>query len=485
MSFPQSQQIRAPRSWKRRFARWLVVTLLSGVLTVVLWNVVAREWSRRAGNRELAAALVATDADDPDWRWEALNAKRPRPPEDKNGAPLVPRIKKLSHAEWGKELAKEEWKPLLDVPPNVRFAPRVIARVRGELAASAEAVALARTFTGYPTGHRDIDLKPAVYNTLLPDAQDTRHVADLLRWDVVLAVEDGDTRRAADDLLAMLNASRSLGDEPFLICQLVRIAARVITIRSAEWLLAQAGRPPDLVPFQTALAADAEEPLLLYGVRGERAGFDRLLENLDTGATTPDEAIDRGFKSTSARVGWWIYRGHLPADRAYALGWMNTCVGYARHPIHEQPALFATLPVPPKDPKRLLSSLLLPAVDRAAHAHWRGTAEARCAVAGIACERFRLAHRRWPDSLAELVPGFLAAVPLDPFDGQPMRYEKSDAGAVVYSVGKRLPSQFQTNTPNSQTVDFPDGVEFGFRLWNPELRRRPPLPAPPPPENDP
>ena len=477
MSSPRHQPIKAPRSWKRRAARWLVVTLLGGVLTVVIWSVVAREWTRRIGERELAATVAATDQDDPAWRWEPLNAARPKPPDDRNSAPLIPRIKKLSDPEWGKELAKAEWMPLSEVPPNVRYTPQVLAVVRGELAASAEAVALARTLKDRPSGHRGIDLKPAVFDTLLQDEQDTRHAADLLRWDAVVAVEGGDTRRAADDLLAMLNASRSLGDEPFLICQLVRIAVRTVTVRALERYLAQVERPPDLTAFQTALDADAEEPLLLYGLRGERAVFDRLFENLDTGATTPDEAIDRGFRSTSARVGWWVYRGHLPADRAFALSWMNTVIGYARRPIHEQPALFATLPVPLKDPARLLSGLFLPAADKVAHASWRSTAEARCAVAGIACERFRLQHMRWPETLAELAPAFLPEVPLDPYDGQPLRYAKSETGVVVYSVGKRPPPQFEVKSAAPAPSGLPAGIDFGFRLWNPDQRGLPALEA--------
>jgi hypothetical protein len=40
-----------------------------------------------------------------------------------------------------------------------------------------------------------------------------------------------------------------------------------------------------------------------------------------------------------------------------------------------------------------------------------------------------------PDTLAELVPAYLTAVPLDPYDGQPVRYKKLPVGYVVYSVG--------------------------------------------------
>ena len=40
----------------------------------------------------------------------------------------------------------------------------------------------------------------------------------------------------------------------------------------------------------------------------------------------------------------------------------------------------------------------------------------------LACRRYRARQGRYPDRLEELVPEFLNAVPLDPFDGKPLRY---------------------------------------------------------------
>jgi hypothetical protein len=59
----------------------------------------------------------------------------------------------------------------------------------------------------------------------------------------------------------------------------------------------------------------------------------------------------------------------------------------------------------------------------------------RTAIATIAAERFRRAHAgQPPPSLDALVPEFLAAVPLDPFDGKPLKYRVAPDSYVVYSV---------------------------------------------------
>ncbi len=53
----------------------------------------------------------------------------------------------------------------------------------------------------------------------------------------------------------------------------------------------------------------------------------------------------------------------------------------------------------------------------------------------LAVERFRLDRGRLPGQLQELTPQFLEAIPMDPFDGAPLRYRRLDRGYVIYSVG--------------------------------------------------
>lgn len=55
-------------------------------------------------------------------------------------------------------------------------------------------------------------------------------------------------------------------------------------------------------------------------------------------------------------------------------------------------------------------------------------------VAGAALAAYRRDHKRWPAALGELVPGYLASVPADPFTGAPLLYSP-DTGEV-HSAGK-------------------------------------------------
>ena len=51
----------------------------------------------------------------------------------------------------------------------------------------------------------------------------------------------------------------------------------------------------------------------------------------------------------------------------------------------------------------------------------------------IACAlaRFRSRHGAYPESLGELVPGLLPALPPDRIDGQSLRYLRTDEGLIV------------------------------------------------------
>jgi len=58
-------------------------------------------------------------------------------------------------------------------------------------------------------------------------------------------------------------------------------------------------------------------------------------------------------------------------------------------------------------------------------------------IAAIALQRFKLAHGQYPSQLSELVPGYVTAAPLDPVDGQPLRYWLQPNGNfLLYSVGE-------------------------------------------------
>lgn len=61
----------------------------------------------------------------------------------------------------------------------------------------------------------------------------------------------------------------------------------------------------------------------------------------------------------------------------------------------------------------------------------------RIVVTAVALKRFQLKHAKWPETLSELTPEYLASVPIDPYDGKPLKYRPATDGTfLLYSVAE-------------------------------------------------
>jgi hypothetical protein len=89
-----------------------------------------------------------------------------------------------------------------------------------------------------------------------------------------------------------------------------------------------------------------------------------------------------------------------------------------------------------------------------------GSARLGTARIALAIERYRLAQGGLPDSLGDLIPTSLDAVPTDPFDGQPLRYKKLANGYVVYSVGENGKDDGGDETISERTNWKPKDITF-------------------------
>jgi hypothetical protein len=76
-----------------------------------------------------------------------------------------------------------------------------------------------------------------------------------------------------------------------------------------------------------------------------------------------------------------------------------------------------------------------------------------------ALTRYREAHGRLPESLADLVPTYLNAVPHDIMDGQPMRYRRLDGGGgLLWSIGSNRIDDGGSKGDSKRSPHAPDWV---------------------------
>ena len=173
---------------------------------------------------------------------------------------------------------------LHDTPTNLRMSEPLEKSLRAELKTHGKAVELARSLVKYPRGRHELIIAPAVIDTLLPHVQGTRGVARLMYASAMIQARDGDFSGALDSCRAIVAAARSIGDEPFLISQLVHIALGESAL-DATWRVLGQGEASDaaLAPLQELLLDEMKQPLLLVGVKGERAVLTEIIRRLGTG----------------------------------------------------------------------------------------------------------------------------------------------------------------------------------------------------------
>lgn len=100
----------------------------------------------------------------------------------------------------------------------------------------------------------------------------------------------------------------------------------------------------------------------------------------------------------------------------------------------------------------VLLKMILPPITRAIEAHDRTLAACAQARIIIALEQFYVDGGRYPASLDELVPEYLAELPRDPATGEPFTYERApEEGPALgpYYLGPAATDEAPTaETPN-------------------------------------
>jgi hypothetical protein len=486
MSRPEANvPVKRRRWWPWLLALGLALLSITGCLTV---NHLLARW---ATAREVTAAVAELDRTELGWRLEDIEAARAVYPDEENGARYVEAAHALLAPSWPPQSqARGQRTPLtleteqgpLDLtqaltPPQLPDEQSA-AELRAELGKVAAAVEAARKLADHPYGRHVVAWRDDYPKIPLPHDMHVRDVTLLLGHDALLRSFDGDADGACLAAQAAFNAARSLGDEPVTLSHHVRTACTLHGLNALQRALAQ-GEPgvQHLTAWQELVEREEEEtPAALVNVfRGERAMQHRFMEALDAGRVTLWQAMDEkpGYGEPLGPV------LSVPIHRrshAVMLRCLTEYVEAAGLPPEEQAARAQALKAHRPDERAPEARLFLPALEKTVLATNQKYAQLRCAGAALAAERYRREKGRWPETLATLVPDYLDDVPIDPFDGQPLRLARPDDGLVVYSVGP-------DGHDDGGTLDWRNpkrpGTDLGFRLWDVDKRRQPPPPRPP------
>jgi hypothetical protein len=457
----------------RKRLLWIGLALLF----VLLASIGAALYFDRQNERELREAEGEADCLDSGWRLQDLEGNREPVPDADNSALQILAAAALVPATWptppppapDPKLEDRLW----ELNPQARPDKKLLDAAKVALQQVRPAVDLARRIADYPHGRFAIAWTPDIIGTPVNHVQSVGTVKRLLYFDTLLRAEDGDTEGAARSCLAALNAGRSLGDEPIPISQYIRAHCQHSAERAVERLLAQSQLSRVMLnKLQHEFAQEAAQPLLLRAFRSDRAWTHEFLTALKEGRFNrrglrlanpfglPDQAINLN-DALRARTCHAVY-----------LRYLTQLVEIAKLPPEQQGPRLQELRIPPMIKPTVYRLLELPETElRRIHRLLIGSLTVlRCAVTGLAIERYRRDTGRWPDSPGNLVPQYLAEEQLDPFDGAALRYRRLEDGVVIYSVG---PDRKDHGGRLTREIPPPEGADLGFCLWDPSKRRQP------------
>jgi hypothetical protein len=325
-----------------------------------------------------------------------------------------------------------------------------------------------------------VEWKKDWISTLLRGTQESRRVATLFQLEAICKAHEGRSDEALAWYRGMLNAGRSVGDEPTPISQLVRNAVDGLACQNLVRILAQ-GAPTEwaLAKVQQGLAEEIRDiqPLPRFALKAERGGFfnafgliaagDMRLEDLIGGRSRPPNWLESAWS-------WLWVRPVVRMNQAVYLEKMTQAIAIARLPATEWQEAFAQFQEEIAEfqrasPHQALALLAIPAIGKVLTAHQRACAKLDCARTAVAAERYRLAHGRWPQSLDELVPKYLEEVPRDVFGKGPLRCRRLKDGLLIYSVGPD--GEDEPDEADDQEVAV-EGPKADFRLWDAAHRGR-------------
>jgi hypothetical protein len=299
----------------------------------------------------------------------------------------------------------------------------------------------------FPLGYDEED-KAAI---LLPHLAVQKSISQLLRLRCVAELAANQPANALDDIKLMSRLNDAIVIEPILISHLVAIAIFDIQMQPVwEGVVDRRWNDAQLAALDADLAQRDFLTEYQFAIRGERAF---ACDIVDYVKRRPEQLHNLGLLLNEGPEVFFDLRRFFA--RQIPSGWFDQNKAsiariYTEHTLRmvdlkerrfdaiAAKAAKQTLDaeVSNSSPYKLFSRMLLLEIEKPSMRFVRAQASLDLARTGIALERHRLAHGEFPASLYALVPQFIAKLPHDVINGQPLKYRRTETGGfILYSVG--------------------------------------------------
>jgi hypothetical protein len=284
-------------------------------------------------------------------------------------------------------------------------------------------------------------------NALLPHLAEMKTEAQRFRVAGLVALETGDFGGAIHAVEDTSGCAKALAEEPFLIGQLVRLACAAMVLQDLERLLSRRSLSgPDLEKLGQLIASLEIRGALHDALVAERASALAFFDSPEQAFANSVRLEGKDSEPMDPKIAGMGVRALMgtgigQVERRFLLEKMEEAIALSdalsSAALDQWDNLFERISKDARRfPPKIFSGMLLPALGKTYGRYMVFEARRRAALTSIGIEKCRLAHNgQLPVRLEEVTPEFLRQIPLDPFDGNPLRFKRLDQGYVVYSVG--------------------------------------------------
>ncbi|MGA2499073.1 MAG: hypothetical protein ABSH20_15130 [Tepidisphaeraceae bacterium] len=420
----------AAAGWPR--GRLLLTLLMAFALWIMTaWNIELAARAQVAAVRQEAGAMmlsvvppVANDAQNAAFIYEKAFRYLDADPDLKKNK--------------DKNILNQE-KPNIAGPAVAQFLTRHI----NTLSLIYQAVALPDCYFEHNYLHPD-------FSMIMPELGKLRQVARLLQLHRQYETARGNVGSAINDTRAMFRLADHTGRSPLLIAALVSIAIDGMAVKNAEEVLST------LTEAQQVIRLGIDDPDRIARMMRRAMTCEEAF-----GIATFSDLTD-GRVDIAALVGTPESNGPTPAFAGGAFvrlcfvgndldDYRRTMVSYRQllaRPFYEVQPELREIDDQTHRPRGFMTALLLPALHSDITTSARMTAQLECARLAALATDYRIAKGQLPPTLESLMPEYLTEIPLDPFDGKPLRTKLTAEKLVIYSIGPDLKDDGGTEFDN-------------------------------------
>ncbi len=272
----------------------------------------------------------------------------------------------------------------------------------------------------------------------IPNAVTLIRAMTFLGFDAYLLAEKGDVEGALDRIEAGFRFAGLVGQERGMIGYLISSATmRQLLLMLNRAVAGREVRPELLRSILDDLGdahVDAWRTKFKMSLRGERIYYLDVGQEFLTWKLPSTILGDTDFFED---VSLWLIRPFLKRDIVQNLSRYDELEEIAGLPYYRAGEALTAYA---KECERLpwyavISKQMLPGIDATCMKQAVLEALILTSRTGLACRVFKARSGRYPDSLAEIIPDLIPAIPIDPFTGDPLVYKREGEGFVVYSLG--------------------------------------------------